>query len=90
MATQRAHNFKMSYEGGGTQFLVEKRNLQDPYKLPAAASVGASANADLGKSNRHSVQIGHNARAPEFESMTMQQQGRGAARTVDAKAAEER
>ena len=55
MATQRAHNFKMSYEGGGTQFLVEKRNLQDPYKLPAAASVGASANADLGKSNRHSV-----------------------------------
>ena len=54
MATQRAHNFKMSYEGGGTQFLVEKRNLQDPYRLPAAAT-GASANADLGKSNRHSV-----------------------------------
>ena len=76
MATQRAHNFKMSYEGG-TQFQAEKNNMSDPYRLPATQAKSPGTNADLGKSNRHSVQIGHNSRQPEFQTMTMQQQDGG-------------
>ena len=45
----------MSYEGG-TQFQIEKNNAPDAYKLPASAM--SRGNQDLGKSNRHSVQIG--------------------------------
>ena len=49
--------------------------MQGPYRLPAAdVATGGPTGGDLGKSNRHSVQIGHNSRSPEFRSMTMQQQ----------------
>ena len=95
MATQRQHNFVMSYEAG-TQFTRERNNAPAPYRLPAAtaatAATGAAGGGDLGKSNRHSVQIGHNSRAPEFQSMTMQQQAgnRGGAASADpSKAAQE-
>ena len=68
MATQRQHNFKMSYDG------PEKQEEKSGYKLTAQQAQQSKHNIPKGFSNLHSVQIGKNNRQEHYKSLTSSQQ----------------
>ena len=71
VATQRQHNYKMSYEGGN-QF-DNAKSSSSPYKLQSK-DIGNDRVAAKGSSNQHQVQIGNQRTKTDYQSLTQIQQ----------------
>ena len=71
VATQRKHNFQMSFEQGN-QF-DNNKGTSSPYKLPAS-SAKQDRVSKQGASNIHTVQIAHSRAKNDYKSLTALQQ----------------
>ena len=68
LATQRQHNFKMSYDG-----IPQKQKENSAYKLTAQQAKENKTDIPKGLSNQHTVKIGMNNK-PDYKSLTAIQQ----------------